>query len=288
MSILGLNTPCYCFPRLHPLQVQQALQEAARGRSVVVIAHRLSTVSGADLVAVVQQGQIRESGTHASLMTAGGAYSQLVQRQVFTGGSEGPLLGQVEVGQVEEGPAKCPRQPEAAEAVAGAVGVGTEEGSAPVLTDAAVTEVLPTPVAAVVAATGAHTATSSSSVDAGMTSAATPVHAAAAESGAGPKDAAGATDAVADMSARAGSRSAEGARNAAPPPAVATAAAPMPAVDSSAAAGASSGVDNSASSGPSTAAGSSGSGGAAAGTTAAAGSAGGGRGKKGSKGRKKR
>lgn len=62
---------------------------------MVVIAHRLSTVSGADMVAVVQQGQITESGTHASLMATGGAYSQLVQRQVFTGGpAEGLLLGQ--------------------------------------------------------------------------------------------------------------------------------------------------------------------------------------------------
>lgn len=67
------------------LQVQQALQEAARNRSVLVIAHRLSTVTGSDVVAVVQQGQIVESGTHSSLLAAGGAYSQLVQRQVFGG-----------------------------------------------------------------------------------------------------------------------------------------------------------------------------------------------------------
>lgn len=68
-----------------PHQVQQALQEAARNRSVLVIAHRLSTVTGSDLVAVVQQGRVVESGTHSSLLAAGGAYSQLVQRQVFGG-----------------------------------------------------------------------------------------------------------------------------------------------------------------------------------------------------------
>jgi ATP-binding cassette subfamily B protein len=67
----------------HTMQVQQALQEAARNRSVMVIAHRLSTVTGADVVAVVQAGSVVESGTHSSLMAAGGAYSQLVQRQVF-------------------------------------------------------------------------------------------------------------------------------------------------------------------------------------------------------------
>ncbi|KAF6264784.1 P-loop containing nucleoside triphosphate hydrolase protein [Scenedesmus sp. NREL 46B-D3] len=69
--------------------VQQALQEAARNRSVVVIAHRLSTVTGADVVAVVQAGSVVESGTHRSLMAAGGSYSQLVQRQVFGAGGAG-------------------------------------------------------------------------------------------------------------------------------------------------------------------------------------------------------
>jgi ABC-type microcin C transport system duplicated ATPase subunit YejF len=66
------------------LQVQQALQEAARHRSVMVIAHRLSTVTGADLVAVVQHGAVVEQGTHGSLMAVeGGVYRQLVQRQLF-------------------------------------------------------------------------------------------------------------------------------------------------------------------------------------------------------------
>eukprot|EP00878_Enallax_costatus_P041044 GHUV01047494.1.p1 GENE.GHUV01047494.1~~GHUV01047494.1.p1 ORF type:complete len:568 (+),score=162.46 GHUV01047494.1:219-1922(+) len=69
--------------------VQQALQEAARNRSVLVIAHRLSTVTGSDVVAVVQQGRVVESGTHSSLLAAGGAYSQLVQRQVFGGQAAG-------------------------------------------------------------------------------------------------------------------------------------------------------------------------------------------------------
>jgi ATP-binding cassette subfamily B protein len=69
------------------VQVQQALQEAARNRSVMVIAHRLSTVTGADVVAVVQAGSVVESGTHSSLMASGGAYCQLVQRQVFGAGA---------------------------------------------------------------------------------------------------------------------------------------------------------------------------------------------------------
>lgn len=63
---------------------------------MLVIAHRLSTVTGSDVVAVVQQGRVVESGTHSSLLAAGGAYNQLVQRQVFGG-----PVGDTEV--VEEG-----------------------------------------------------------------------------------------------------------------------------------------------------------------------------------------
>jgi ABC-type multidrug transport system fused ATPase/permease subunit len=63
--------------------VQEALQEAACHRSVLVIAHRLSTVTGADVVAVVEGGRVVESGTHGELVGAGGVYSQLVRRQVF-------------------------------------------------------------------------------------------------------------------------------------------------------------------------------------------------------------
>lgn len=73
--------------------VQQALQHATQHKSVLVIAHRLSTVTGADVVAVVQHGQVVEKGSHNTLMAADGAYSQLVKRQVFTveghGGGEG-------------------------------------------------------------------------------------------------------------------------------------------------------------------------------------------------------
>jgi ATP-binding cassette subfamily B protein len=64
--------------------VQAALDEAARGRTTIAIAHRLSTVIGADVIFVVQGGEIVETGTHSSLLAAGGEYSRLFAEQAGT------------------------------------------------------------------------------------------------------------------------------------------------------------------------------------------------------------
>ncbi|GAA1551312.1 ABC transporter ATP-binding protein [Dactylosporangium maewongense] len=61
--------------------VQAALAEALSGRTAVVIAHRLSTVRAADLILVVEAGQIVERGTHTSLLAAGGRYAELYSTQ---------------------------------------------------------------------------------------------------------------------------------------------------------------------------------------------------------------
>lgn len=53
-----------------------------RGRTVLVIAHRLSTVKSADSVAVISDGQIAESGTHEELLSEDGIYTALVRRQL--------------------------------------------------------------------------------------------------------------------------------------------------------------------------------------------------------------
>lgn len=53
-----------------------------KGRTVLVIAHRLSTVQSADTVAVVSDGEIVESGTHEELLSKGGVYTALVKRQL--------------------------------------------------------------------------------------------------------------------------------------------------------------------------------------------------------------
>jgi subfamily B ATP-binding cassette protein MsbA len=58
-------------------QVQTALKSLMRGRTTLVIAHRLSTVADADLIHVVDQGRIVESGSHAELLARAGTYARL-------------------------------------------------------------------------------------------------------------------------------------------------------------------------------------------------------------------
>jgi ABC transporter fused permease/ATP-binding protein len=67
--------------------VQQALDRLMQNRTTLVVAHRLSTVKNADMVCVVSKGQIVESGTHAELLERGGAYKNLVDRQLLQSGS---------------------------------------------------------------------------------------------------------------------------------------------------------------------------------------------------------
>ncbi len=61
--------------------IQQATERITRGRTSLVVAHRLSTVRKADRIFVMDGGQLVESGTHAELVAAGGAYSRLVEAQ---------------------------------------------------------------------------------------------------------------------------------------------------------------------------------------------------------------
>ncbi|MEV7766402.1 ABC transporter ATP-binding protein [Microbacterium sp. NPDC086615] len=62
--------------------VQEALETASHGRTTLSIAHRLSTVIGADRIHVVDAGRIVESGTHAELLAAGGLYASLAAEQL--------------------------------------------------------------------------------------------------------------------------------------------------------------------------------------------------------------
>jgi ABC-type multidrug transport system fused ATPase/permease subunit len=61
--------------------VREALDRLMRGRTTLIIAHRLSTVSGAHRVVVLDRGRVAQSGTHAALMAEQGIYRKLVERQ---------------------------------------------------------------------------------------------------------------------------------------------------------------------------------------------------------------
>ena len=64
-------------------QVQQALTNVMQDCTVLVVAHRLSTVEKADNIVVIDRGAVAEQGTHDQLMASRGLYYKLVQRQIL-------------------------------------------------------------------------------------------------------------------------------------------------------------------------------------------------------------
>jgi ATP-binding cassette subfamily B protein len=70
-------------------QVRSALDALMRDRTTIVIAHRLSTVRNADLLAVLDGGHLVETGSHAELLAQGGLYARLIRRQI--GAMQQPL-----------------------------------------------------------------------------------------------------------------------------------------------------------------------------------------------------
>lgn len=63
--------------------VQLAIDTASKGRSVVSVAHRLSTIQHADVIYVLKDGRICEAGTHFSLLAMNGVYADLVNQQTL-------------------------------------------------------------------------------------------------------------------------------------------------------------------------------------------------------------
>ncbi len=64
-------------------RILEGLEEAMRGRTVILISHRVSTVRQADRIVVLEHGCIVEQGTHADLVAAGGYYAELWQKQML-------------------------------------------------------------------------------------------------------------------------------------------------------------------------------------------------------------
>ncbi len=79
--ILILDEATSSVDTLTEVLIQKAMDSLMHGRTSFVIAHRLSTIRNADVILVMNEGDIIEQGTHDELLAAGGFYAQLYQSQ---------------------------------------------------------------------------------------------------------------------------------------------------------------------------------------------------------------
>ncbi len=80
-AILILDEATSALDNTTEILIQQALDELCKGRTTIVVAHRLSTIKNADEIAVVADGKIKEKGTHERLLSQGGIYADLYNLQ---------------------------------------------------------------------------------------------------------------------------------------------------------------------------------------------------------------
>ncbi len=80
-AILILDEATSALDNTTEVLIQQSLDELCRGRTTLVVAHRLSTIRNADEIAVIMEGKVTERGTHEELMAKGGTYRDLYALQ---------------------------------------------------------------------------------------------------------------------------------------------------------------------------------------------------------------
>ncbi len=80
-AILILDEATSALDNTSEVLIQNALDELSKGRTTIVVAHRLSTIRNADEIAVIVDGQVKEQGTHDALIARGGVYKDLYSLQ---------------------------------------------------------------------------------------------------------------------------------------------------------------------------------------------------------------
>jgi ATP-binding cassette subfamily B protein len=83
-GILILDEATSALDNVTEMQIQKALEELSKGRTTIVVAHRLSTIKNADKIAVVSDGKIIECGKHEELVEQNGVYAKLYSLQFRT------------------------------------------------------------------------------------------------------------------------------------------------------------------------------------------------------------
>jgi ATP-binding cassette subfamily B protein len=94
--------------------IQQALDRLMQGRTTLILAHRLSSVIGADRILVLDQGRVVESGTHAELIVRSGAYRRLMGPQVAASGERPAVMEPQSAAPASSGPQVRPLAEDAA------------------------------------------------------------------------------------------------------------------------------------------------------------------------------
>lgn len=80
-AILILDEATSALDNVTEAYIQESLEELAKGRTTLVVAHRLSTIKNADYIYVIDEGKIKEEGTHSDLLFKSGEYAKLYHQQ---------------------------------------------------------------------------------------------------------------------------------------------------------------------------------------------------------------
>ncbi len=81
--VLVLDDPLSAVDARTERAILDAIERAAKGRTLVLVTHRIAAASRCEKVVVLDEGRLLESGTHAELITAGGVYQRLAERQAL-------------------------------------------------------------------------------------------------------------------------------------------------------------------------------------------------------------